>query len=331
MGLLFLMGLSRIGEITKGLMDAGMDPKTPAAAVENAANFNTRKIISSLEKLEGEILKKKFKSPSLLIVGETVKLSDELDFLMAKPLFSKNVVLFRDRIRGEKTLKAFNEMGANAFLLPSFKINYLPDDFILSKIGDLKSYDLVIFSSQNAVNGFFTAFFKKFDLRDFSNTKFLAIGPKTEKALNEFYVKVDYVSQKAVGESLVQKLKEISGPRKLKVLYPRSNITREEILLDLDKICDLNSFPVYENEKEVNSEIFESLLKLESPYLVFTSSSSFNNFYESYERAEDLLKKGKIISIGEITTSAIKKRFFNPYRESEKSTIEDIINIIRKD
>lgn len=36
-------------------------------------------------------------------------------------------------------------MGANAFLLPSFKINYLPDDFILSKIGDLKSYDLVIF------------------------------------------------------------------------------------------------------------------------------------------------------------------------------------------
>lgn len=57
-------------------------------------------------------------------------------------------------------------------------------------------------------------FFKKFDLRDFSNTKFLAIGPKTEKALNEFYVKVDYVSQKAVGESLVQKLKEISGPRK---------------------------------------------------------------------------------------------------------------------
>lgn len=74
-----------------------------------------------------------------------MKLSDELDFLMAKPLFSKNVVLFRDRIRGEKTLKAFNEMGANAFLLPSFKINYLPDDFILSKIGDLKSYDLVIF------------------------------------------------------------------------------------------------------------------------------------------------------------------------------------------
>lgn len=71
-------------------------------------------------------------------------------------------------------------------------------------------------------------------------------------------------------------------------------------------------------------------MKLESPYLVFTSSSSFNNFYESYERAEDLLKKGKIISIGEITTSAIK-RFFNPYRESEKSTIEDIINIIRKD
>lgn len=51
-------------------------------------------------------------------------------------------------------------MGANAFLLPSFKINYLPDDFILSKIGDLKSYDLVIFSSQNAVNGFFTAFLK---------------------------------------------------------------------------------------------------------------------------------------------------------------------------
>lgn len=44
-----------------------------------------------------------------------MKLSDELDFLMAKPLFSKNVVLFRDRIRGEKTLKAFNEMGANAF------------------------------------------------------------------------------------------------------------------------------------------------------------------------------------------------------------------------
>lgn len=83
------MGLSRIGEITKGLMDAGMDPKTPAAAVENAANFNTRKIISSLEKLEGEILKKKFKSPSLLIVGETVKLSDELDFNGETSFFKK--------------------------------------------------------------------------------------------------------------------------------------------------------------------------------------------------------------------------------------------------
>lgn len=44
-----------------------------------------------------------------------MKLSDELDFLMAKPLFSKNVVLFRDRIRGEKLLRLLMRWGPMLF------------------------------------------------------------------------------------------------------------------------------------------------------------------------------------------------------------------------
>lgn len=73
-----LMGLSRIETICKNLVSGGLDKKTPVAVIQNGTTPKHRMVKGTLSTISKKVSIAKIKPPSVIIVGNVVKLSDKI-------------------------------------------------------------------------------------------------------------------------------------------------------------------------------------------------------------------------------------------------------------
>ena len=78
--LVFYMGLNSLDFICKSLIDAGLAVHTPAAAIQNGTTANQKKLISDIQNLAETVRLSDLKAPVMIIVGEVVTLTNELDW-----------------------------------------------------------------------------------------------------------------------------------------------------------------------------------------------------------------------------------------------------------
>ena len=95
--IVFLMGLSNLHKICTNLMAEGMNPNTPAAVINWATRPNQKVATGTLVTLEEEVKKAGLTSPSLIVVGEVVRLREKLNFFENRPLFGQNIMVTRSR------------------------------------------------------------------------------------------------------------------------------------------------------------------------------------------------------------------------------------------
>ncbi len=74
--LVIYMGLTHLDEIAKNLIKHGLDSKTPAAAIQDGTTKNQKSIITTLDEIYENVEKQGFSSPSLIIIGKVVAMSD---------------------------------------------------------------------------------------------------------------------------------------------------------------------------------------------------------------------------------------------------------------
>ncbi len=74
--LVIYMGLSSSGTIARRLTDAGLDPATPAALIENGTRPDQRLVVGSVAELPELARLHGLVGPALIIVGEVVRLAD---------------------------------------------------------------------------------------------------------------------------------------------------------------------------------------------------------------------------------------------------------------
>jgi uroporphyrin-III C-methyltransferase len=86
--LVFYMGLTRAGDITRELLNAGMSATTPVAIIENGCRKNQRNIITELHDLSDAVLREQVQSPALIIVGQVVNLKAELELVVERQVMS---------------------------------------------------------------------------------------------------------------------------------------------------------------------------------------------------------------------------------------------------
>jgi len=78
------MGLSSMPTITRGFIEHGADPATPAAVIENGTRAGQRVITGTLESLAARTAEAEIKSPALIIVGSVVNLRERLSWFADK-------------------------------------------------------------------------------------------------------------------------------------------------------------------------------------------------------------------------------------------------------
>jgi uroporphyrin-III C-methyltransferase/precorrin-2 dehydrogenase/sirohydrochlorin ferrochelatase len=72
------MGLLGVKALCKKLIEHGMKPDMPIALVQQATTANQRVFISDLQSMPEKVSQEDIKPPTLIIIGEVVKLHEKL-------------------------------------------------------------------------------------------------------------------------------------------------------------------------------------------------------------------------------------------------------------
>jgi uroporphyrin-III C-methyltransferase/precorrin-2 dehydrogenase/sirohydrochlorin ferrochelatase/uroporphyrin-III C-methyltransferase len=78
--LVVYMGLANLGTISAKLIEAGLSPTTPAAAIQSGTTLAQRTVLTTLADLPARVRQEGLKPPTLMVIGPVAELARELDW-----------------------------------------------------------------------------------------------------------------------------------------------------------------------------------------------------------------------------------------------------------
>jgi uroporphyrinogen III methyltransferase / synthase len=333
--LVFFMGVKNLPSITGNLIRAGMDPSRPAALVRWGTTCRQQTLVADVETIAEKAREAGFKPPSLLVVGEVVRLRDRLNWFEKKPLLGKGVVVTRAREQASDLVRALEDLGACCFEFPTIEIQPLEDTKpVLEEIERLAEYGWVVFTSVNGVKQFFAGLKATGrDARALSGCRIAAIGPATAMELEAMGILPDFVPQKYVAESVVEGLLRL-GIKGKKVLIPRALVAREVLPEELARAgAEVRVLPVYRTSlaRSGTEEILDQLRGGSIHMITFTSSSTVENFFDliSPETVRGFIGKPlRLACIGPVTARTLERHGFKADLMPEEYTIPGLVSLI---
>lgn len=315
--LVFLMGLSKLQEICRKLMENGKDQNTPVAVLCGGFEKQHERFDGTLETI-AEKAKNSF-SPAVIVVGETAAL--DLRESEPKPLSGVSVAVTGTDSFTRKLQNLLTQKGADvnryAYLTVKSQAEKVPKS--------LDGYSCLAFTSANGVEAFFEALKdRKTDFRCLFGLRFAAIGEGTAEKLMSYGFQADFMpdtfSADALGRLLSEKL--IADD---KVLILRVQDGSKELTARLDEgEIGYTDCPVYKTG--VSKEVL-SLMKGNEMYTVFASAKSVAAFFEN----GGALGYSKAVCIGEKTAARFGEYCGLPYLTAKTYTAGGIIEIIEND
>lgn len=83
--LAFYMGLANLPQIAERLIAAGLDPQTPAAAIQAGTLPEQRRVLGTVETLPDRVRAAGLRAPVLIVLGAVVGLAESLDWFNILP------------------------------------------------------------------------------------------------------------------------------------------------------------------------------------------------------------------------------------------------------
>ena len=232
----FLMGLQHVESIAAGLMRAGRSEDTPIAVISNGTLPTQNKCVGTLKNIGAKMKEAHLKSPAIIVAGDVVNMSDELDFFEKRPLFGRKFivpyiedmggdepqncdvslmpvrfeagVLPQDMIRygiqgyGNRIVSSLEDLGADVL---SLKVGRIQPVIINDFERQICSADWLIFTSKNGVKSFFYNIkHAGMDVRKLAGCKFAVVGKHTAEELEKHNIYPDFIPDTATGESLAR-------------------------------------------------------------------------------------------------------------------------------
>ncbi len=276
-----------------------------------------------------------FSNPSVIVVGQVVKMRDKLDWFERKPLFGRTVLITRAREQASESAALFAELGARVIQFPTIAVRPLPDNALLDQaVTRLASYDWVVFSSANGVTHFAGRLDALgLDARAFGSAKIAAVGPATAERLRALGLRPDFIPARHVAESAAEGLIAL-GVEGKRILLPRALKARDVLPAELTKAgARVDDVPAYETVPADNAALKEHVLgELEAGTLsciTFGSSSTVRNFLAAVPA--EMLKahpETKLASIGPVTSATLRDAGLEPDIEPEEYTIPGLVRAV---
>ncbi|MDF2888027.1 MAG: uroporphyrin-III C-methyltransferase [Lacrimispora sp.] len=306
--LIFLMGLSNLSLIVKGLVKNGKPEDTPAAVIENGTLPEQRTVRGTLKDIESRAQQAEIKSPAIIVAGDVAAL--DFSSTLNLPLKGCRIgITGTESFAGRLSHELLNLGGILDNVLTLSIASYRSGEAMKEAYQRLKTYSWLVLTSANAVRDFFAGLFEGgYDLRSLGAIRFAAVGKGTEAELLKFGFHADYVPDryqvKDLAEGLISQL-----TKEDRLLIPRSSGGSPELNQILEEAGvfykDIVLYDVALKQSEQES-MENELAPLH--YLTFASASGVDAFFQGErEKILSSLASLKVVCIGDITAKALSR------------------------
>lgn len=332
--LVFLMGVENIERISSQLIANGRSADCPAAVIRWGTRPEQRTLITTVGKAAADVKATGMKPPAIFLVGEVVKLREQLQWFDNKPLFGKTVIVTRARAQASALTKKLEAQGARVLEVPAIKI-VPPADFApLDKaIAEIDTYKWLILTSVNGVEYFFNRLQKAGkDSRALWGIKIAAIGSATSEALKGYGITADLIPSAYKAEELADALAEDTKAGD-KLLLARAKVARNVLPERLRALgAQVDVVAAYETVADCQNkeELLEALESGEASVVTFTSSSTVTNLLDVLGDKKDLLNKVALAAIGPVTAETLEKNGLKPAISAAEYTIDGLMTAIEE-
>ena len=310
-----LMGAARCRPICDRIIAGGMDPDTPAAAVQWGTRPNQRTLratLATLADLDPQ-------PPATIVIGEVA--ASDLAWYETRPLFGRRIVVTRAQPQAAALAADLRQRGAEAIELPAIAFEPPENiDRLVQAAAEVGHYDWVVLTSPTGVARFFE---QLRDARSLGGVRVAAIGPGTAAALAQRNVVADLVPEQYVAESLLEALSDEVGPDGPgRVLIPRAEAARDVLPDGLAAAgWDVDVVPAYRTVAPTPDPASAAVLA-DADVITFTSSSTVTNFVDAY--GADVAPE-VVATIGPVTTATARSRGLEVAVEAAEHTVDGLV------
>ena len=316
--LVFLMGLSAMEFLLNGLTEAGMDPDTPAAVLENGTCAGQRRVTATVGTLKEASDRAGIKTPAIIVVGKVCALSSQMHWAEDRVLGGRQFLVTRPRQSSSSLAERLRDLGAQVIEMPAIRTEPIcPNRRLreaLETFGTHADQEWLVFTSPAGADLFFDQLMELgMDLRSLlvrgAEVRIAAIGSGTAAALRKRGLIPDLVprvySAAALGEALAETAAEGS-----RITVARAEKGSEKLLPPLLKAgLDVDDIPLYrtlyETHPLLKDRVRELLEQGRIDAVTFTSASTVRGFTGVLECAD--YTGIRAVCIGEQTAAEAAK------------------------
>ena len=312
--LVFYMGVRGLDRIAQQLVAGGRLPQEPVTVVERGTFGDQRTVGGTLDDIAGEA---GVRAPAITVVGPVAALHEQLAWFGAGPLAGRSVVVTRARAQASSLAARLRELGARVVEAPAIRVEPLE-----AQLPDLAGFDLLCVTSPNGARRLLEV---ARDARALAGPAIAAIGPGTADALRAGGIHADVVPPRAVAESLVEAL---AGREVRRALIARAETARDVLPVALrERGAEVEILPLYRTVPEPLADAAREAARA-ADYVTFTSASSARFYVEA---AGAPAEGQRIVSIGPITSDALRQRGLEPHLQAAEHTPDGLVAALLAD
>ncbi len=327
----FYMGVGKMAENFRRLIEHGRAPDTPAAAIQWGTYPRQRTVTGTLQTLPAIAKEAGIGAPSLIVVGEVVSLREPLAWWDRRPLSGRRIVVTRARAQASDLSQALEALGAEVIQFPTIRIVAPADGAPLrAAAAEAASFDWIVFTSVNGVEHFWNALVEqRRDARALGGVRVCAIGPATAAELERRGIVPDVVPDEFVGEAALQALDAADDLRGRRILLPRAEIARAVLPDGLRargaEVVEVVAYTTVQDGAD--AERVRGLIdRGDVDVVTFTASSTVRNFVELVGAD---VGGAKVASIGPVTSGTARELGLAVDLEAAEYTIPGLVQALR--
>ncbi|HEY2770682.1 MAG TPA: uroporphyrinogen-III C-methyltransferase [Solirubrobacteraceae bacterium] len=319
--LVVYMGVRQLGAISAQLIASGRPESEPAALIQQGTLGAQRTVLATLATIAEAAQDQGIRAPAIAVFGPVAALHERLKWFEHRPLLDRRVAVTRARAQASGLAARLRALGAEVVEAPAIRIQPLdgPEPA-------LERYDLICLTSPNGVRLLFDRLAAAGrDARALAGATVAAIGPGTASALREHGVIADVVPERFVAEALVEALREVPVTR---ALVARAAEARD-VLPDAlrERGAEVDVVALYETVAEPLDDAAREAVAA-ADYVTFTSSSTVRFLFASGAQPGP---QARLVSIGPVTSVALREHGRAPDVEAERHDIEGLIEALVAD
>lgn len=309
--LVVLMGMKNLEKIAAVLIDHGRAPETPAAVVMEGGTPRQRVVTAPLADLPARVREAGLAAPAVIVIGDVVRLREEIGWWERAPLFGRRVLVTRPAEQSGEWMAAIRGAGGDPVSIPMIATRRIDAPGFDAVLAALPGYDAIVFTSANTVRHFTEQFADAAVAPQTLRARTLCVGAATAAAARRAGFDAPEVpSTRSDAEGLLEALRASGGLAGRRVLLPHGSLASERLASGLrDLGAHVETVVVYETvAAETDAAGLRTALVAGSfDALCFASPSAAQHFAAQLDApALAAARRAAITAIGDTTAAALR-------------------------